>query len=442
MLTFLEKIFDLKKHQTCLKQEFIGGFTTFVTMSYIIFVQPLILSAAGMDKGAVMTATCLASALAMLIMAFTANYPFALAPAMGHNVYFVFTVCLGMGLTWQTALGANFISGMIFLLISFWGFREKLITAVPESLKNAIAVGIGFLITLIGLEWSGLVKADPGTLISLGDLHHPAPLLSLFGLLLMAFLISKKIKGAIILGISANLVLALIFGMTEFQGITGKIPSLAPTFLKLDIRSALNWEMLGVIFVFFFLDLFDTVGTLIGLGQQADFIKNGKIPKARQALFSDAAGTVAGNLLGTSTITAYIESSTGISSGARTGLANLVTAGFFLLSLMFYPLVKMVSSPVNINGFSAYPVIAPALIIVGSFMLKNVRSISWDDFTEAFPAFMTMILMPLTFSITEGISFGFISYTFLKLVTGKIRSVPHLISGFSLLFILRYIFLI
>jgi len=334
----VEKLFRLKANSSSLRQEIVGGFTAFVTMSYIIFVQPLILSTAGMDKGAVMTATCIASALAMIVMAFSANYPFALAPAMGHNVYFVFTVCIAMGITWQVALGANFIAGFIFLIISFWGFREKIVNAVPASLKNAIAVGIGFLITLIGLEWSGIVTADPGTLITLGNLSHPAALLSLFGLLLMAFLISKKVKGAILWGIGTNMVLALIFGLTEFQGIVDKIPSLSPTLFKLNILGALKWEMLGVIFVFFFLDLFDTVGTLIGVSEPAGFLKEGKLPRANQAMFSDAVGTVGGALLGTSTVTSYIESATGIAQGARTGLANIFTSFLFLIALYhLYP---------------------------------------------------------------------------------------------------------
>jgi AGZA family xanthine/uracil permease-like MFS transporter len=281
----------------------------------------------------------------------------------------------------------------------------------------------------------------PGTLVGLGKLHSPACLLSIFGVLLIALLISRKIKGAILIGILANLLLALALGMVKFEGVVAKIPTLAPTFLKLDILGALNWNMIGAIFIFFFLDLFDTVGTLIGLGEQAGFVKEGKIPRAKQALLSDAVGTVSGTLLGTSTITSYIESSTGIAEGARTGLANLVTASLFLLSLIFYPLVKMVSTPIKVESLDTYPIIAPALIIVGSFMLTNVRKINWDDFVESLPAFFTLIIMPLTFSITEGIAFGFITYTFLKLVTGKIKEVPSLIYIFSILFILRYIFL-
>jgi len=394
-----------------------------------------------MDKGAVMVATCIASSIAIFLMAFLANYPIALAPAMGHNFYFVYGVCLALGISWQIALGANFIAGLVFIIISFWGLREKLINSVPPSLKNAIAVGIGLLITLIGLEWSGIVVDNPGTLVGLGKLNHPSCLLSIFGILLISLFISLKIKGAILWGIFANLFIALISGMVEYEGIVGKVPSLAPTLFKLDILGTLKWNMIGVIFIFLFLDLFDTVGTLIGLGEQANFLKEGKFPRARQALLSDASGTVCGTLLGTSTITSYIESSTGISQGARTGLANIVTGILFLVSLVFYPLVKMVSTSIRIGNIDTYPIIAPALIIVGAFMMSNVIKIKWDDFTEGFPAFATVIIMPLTFSITEGIAFGFITYTFLKVATKRIKEVPALIYIFSILFILRYIFL-
>ena len=431
----------LKNPSFSLRKEIIGGLTTFFTMSYIIFIQPIVLHQAGMDKGAVMVATCLSSAIAMIFMAILANYPFALAPAMGHNFYFVYGVCLALGVSWQAALGANFIAGVIFLILSFWGLREKIINAVPSSLKHAICVGIGLLITLIGLEWSGIIKANPHTFVSLGDIKSKSALLSIFGLLLIAFLISKKVKGAILVGILSNLAVALLVGMVKFEGIIGKVPSLSSTFLKLDILGALKINMLSVIFIFLFLDLFDTVGTLIGLAEQANFLKEGRLPRARGALFSDALGTVTGTLLGTSTITSYIESSTGIAEGARTGIANLVTAFMFLISLVFYPLIKMVSTPVKVNGFNTYPIIAPSLIIVGWFMLSNIRKINWDEFSESFPAFVTIITIPLTFSITEGISFGFITYTFLKLVKGKLKEVPFLVSLFSLLFLLRYIFL-
>ncbi|MFH1768004.1 MAG: NCS2 family permease, partial [Candidatus Omnitrophota bacterium] len=318
MVKVIENIFSIKSSGSNIKQEIIGGFTTFITMSYIIFVQPAVLSACGMDKDAVIIATCLGSAIATILMAFLANYPIALAPGMGHNFYFAYVICLGMGISWPVALGANFISGALFIILAFFGLREKLINAVPSSLKNAIAVGIGLLIALIGLEWSGLIVQAPGTLIGLGDIKSSYVLLSLFGITVISILMSLKVKGAILIGIIINTAVALSSGMAQFHGIIGRPSSITPTFLKLDIIGALNINMIGVIFTLFFLDLFDTVGTLIGVSQEAGFIKEGKLPKARGALLSDAVGTVVGTCLGTSTITSYIESSTGIAQGART----------------------------------------------------------------------------------------------------------------------------
>jgi AGZA family xanthine/uracil permease-like MFS transporter len=437
----IKNIFDLKNRGTNLGREILGGITTFMTMSYIIFVQPVVLSACGMDKGAVFVATIISSSLAMIVMALLANYPIALAPAMGHNFYFAYTICLSMGISWQVALGANFIAGLIFILLSFFGLRERLINSVPESLKNAIAVGIGLLIALIGLEWAGIVVGHKTTLINIGNLKNPYTLLSLSGLIIISLFLVRKIKGAILWGILITTFLANIFGMVKFESFLDKPPSIFPTFLKLNILGALKWELIGVIFTLFFLDLFDTVGTLIGLGEEAGFIKEGKFPRAREALLSDAIGTVSGTLLGTSTITSYIESSTGIAEGARTGLANIITAFLFLLSIFSYPLIRIISFEVKINGQVLYPVIAPALIVVGCFILKNIKKICWEDFSECIPAFLVIIMIPLTFSITEGISFGFISYSFLKIIKGKYKEVPFLIFIFSFLFILRYIFL-
>ncbi len=412
-----------------------------MTMSYIIFVQPAVLSACGMNKDAVIVATCVASAIATFLMGILANYPIALAPAMGHNFYFTYVVCIGMGISWQIALGANFISGAIFILLAFFGLREKLVNSVPLSLKNAIAVGIGLLIALIGLEWSGIIVEAPGTLIGLGNLKSPHVLLSLFGILTIGILLTMKVRGAILIGIILNAIIALFIKLTYFQGIIGKPPSIYPTLLKLNIFGALNLNMLGVIFTLFFLDLFDTVGTLIGIGEEAGFVKNGKLPRAKKALLSDAIGTVAGTCLGTSTVTSYIESSTGVAEGARTGLANIVTAAMFLLALLFYPLIKMVSSGITIGESTFYPIISPALVIVGILMIGNVNKIDWSDFTESIPAFLTIIIMSFSFSITEGIAFGFISYTILKFIKRRFKEIPLLISIFSLLFILRYIFL-
>ena len=440
----LEKLFRLQESGTTVKREIVAGCTTFMTLSYIIFVQPAVLSAAGMDPGAVMAATCITSAFAMVLMAFLANYPIALAPGMGHNFYFTFTVCLTLGVSWQNALGAVFIAGVLFILLFFVGLREKVMTILPVSLRNAIPVGIGLLIALVGLEWAGLIVDHPATYVTLGDLKSPPALLSLFGIIVIAILFALKVRGAILIGILASTIVGLITGMVKFQGFVSAPPSIAPTFLKLQIPNILvDPKMISVIFIFIFLDLFDTVGTLVGVGEQGGFMVDGKLPRARQALLSDAVATSAGALLGTSTVTSYIESASGISAGGRTGLTNIVTAILMLLALFFSPLIKMVGAgyAVSENTF-LYPIVAPALIIIGSLMLKNVVSINWDDVTESIPAFLTLLLMPLTISITEGIAFGFISYALLKLVTRQGRQVHWLIYLFAVLFVARYIWLI
>ena len=440
----LEKLFHLQESGTTVKREIVAGCTTFMTLSYIIFVQPAVLSAAGMDSGAVMAATCITSALAMVLMALLANYPIALAPGMGHNFYFTFTVCLTLGVSWQNALGAVFIAGVLFILLFFVGLREKVMTILPVSLRNAIPAGIGLLIALVGLEWTGLIVDHPATYVTLGDLKSPPALLSLFGVVIIAILFALKVRGAILIGILASTIVGLITGMVKFQGVVSAPPSIAPTFLQLQIPNILvDPKMISVIFIFIFLDLFDTVGTLVGVGEQGGFMVNGKLPRARQALLSDAVATSAGALLGTSTVTSYIESASGISAGGRTGLTSIVTAILMLLALFFNPLIKMVGAgyPISENTF-LYPIVAPALIIIGSLMLKNVVSIDWDDMTEAIPAFLTLLLMPLTISITEGIAFGFISYALLKLVTRQGKQVHWLIYLFAVLFVARYIWLI
>ncbi|MFQ5929862.1 MAG: NCS2 family permease [Acidobacteriota bacterium] len=437
------QLFKLDEHHTTVRRELSGGVTTFMTMAYIVFVQPVVMNAAGLDLESAMVATCLSSALATFLMGFLANYPIALAPGMGHNFFFTYVVVLTLGYSWQQALGAIFISGFLFVLLSFVGLREQLLNSVPPVLKNAIAVGIGLLIAVVGLEWSGIVVDNPGTLVGLGDLRATPVLIALFGLAVMATLLALGIRSAILAGILLTLLAALVSGLVQYQGFVGGIPSIRPTLFKLDIAGALQLGSLSIIFVFFFLDLFDTVGTLIGVTQQAGLLReDGTLPRARQALLSDAVGTCAGALLGTSTVTSYIESAAGVTAGARTGLANLVTGTLFVLAIFFSPLVKMIGGGIQYEeGLRLYPVVAPALIIVGCFMLKNVSHIDWDDSGQAIPAFLTILIMPLTFSITEGIAFGFISYTLLKTVRGKLKEVPLLISVFSILFVLRYIFL-
>jgi adenine/guanine/hypoxanthine permease len=438
----LQRLFKLRENKTDLKTEILAGVTTYMTLSYIIFVQPTVLSACGMNFGSVLAATCIASAVATFLMGFYANYPVALAPGMGQNFFFAYTVVLGMKISWEKSLGAVFISGALFLLLSFFGFREKLIDSIPESLKRAIAVGIGLFIAMIGFQWSGIVIASSGTLVSLGSMSSPPVLLSLFGLALTTALVALRIRGALLWGILAMALAGLPFGVVKYHGILGGVPSIAPTFLKLDIAGAFHLGLVSVIFVFFFLALFDSVGTLIGVSDQAGFLVQGKLPRARQALAADAFGSVSGSLLGTSTITAYVESAAGVAEGGRTGLANVVTGILMLLSLFLYPLSRMIGEGYRLgNGTQIYPVVAPALIVVGSMMLRNVSRIRWEDSTEAIPAFLTMVLMPFAFSITEGIAFGFISYSLLKLLTGRGREVHGLVYLFAILFVIRYIFL-
>jgi AGZA family xanthine/uracil permease-like MFS transporter len=438
-MAFLDRFFQLKEKKTNVRIELVGGLTTFMTMSYIIFVQPAILSTAGMDKGAVMIATCVSSALATLLMGLLAKYPIALAPAMGHNIFFAVIVCGTMGYSWQVALGAVFISGTVFIILSVIGVWESLVASVPDSLKHAIAVGIGLLIALIGLEYGGLVVDTPGVLVGLGDLTSRPVVLVLFGVILTAVLMAFRVPGAILIGILGTALLGIPLGVVKYHGLVSSPPSVLPTLLKLDVLGALKTGLLTVIFIFFFLDLFDTMGTLIGVSEPAGFIKKGRLPRANQAMLSDAIGTVGGALLGTSTVTSYIESATGIAQGARTGLANVFTSFLFIVALFFSPLAEMIGGEYVHNGLVLHPVVAPPLIIVGYLMMKCVTFIKWEDLTEAIPAFLTIIIMPLTVSITEGIAFGFISYSLLKLVTGKGREVHWIIYLFSFLFIIRYL---
>jgi AGZA family xanthine/uracil permease-like MFS transporter len=437
-----EKFFNLKELNTNLRQEFIGGSTTFLTMAYIIFVQPTVLSAAGMDFGAVMVATCISSAVAILVMGFYARYPIALAPGMGQNFFFAYTVVLTMGISWQTTLGVVFIAGFIFIVLSFFGIREKIINVIPDSLKNAIAVGIGLMITLAGLEWGGLVVDHPVLLVSLGDLSEPTTQLALLGLGLTSILLINKVRGAMLIGILITTLVGVLSGLIPYEGIISSPPSLEPTLFKLDIIGALQFDLIVVIFTFLILDLFDTIGTLIGVASEADLLKDGKLPRAKNALLSDAIGTVIGAICGTSTVTSYVESAAGVASGARTGLANVFTAALFIIALFFYPLIQMIGGGVEISeGVRHYPAIAPILVLVGTYMIKGVRKIPWDDLSESIPAFITIIFIPFSFRITEGIAFGFISYTLLKLFAGKGREVPLLMWIFAVIFLLRYIFI-
>lgn len=448
MIEWLSRRFELESHGTSVRQEVLGGTTTFLTLSYIIFVQPVVLSQAGMDAGAVLMATCLGGAIFTALMGLMTNYPIAMAPAMGHNFFFAFTVCGaasagGLGYTWQEALGATAIAGAIFVVLSLVGLRERILHAVPGSLRHAIGVGIGLLIALVGMEYGGIVIDRPGTIIGLGALTATPVLLTIFGLALTGALMGLRVRGAILIGMLASAVVGVATGLIQFQGLASAPPSIAPTFLRLDLTG--RWLESGfwtAVFIFLFLDMFDSVGTLVGVGERAGLMKNGVLPKAREALTVDALATAGGACLGTSTITSYIESAAGVSAGARTGLSNLVTSALFLLALFFTPLIQAVGGGVGIGPKKVlYPVIAPALIVVGSFMIASLKQIDWDDPTEYLPAFLCAIIMPFTFSITEGIAFGFILYSILKLVTGRSGEAHPLVYLMAVLFLFRYAFL-
>ncbi len=435
----LEKLFRLKEAGTNVRTEAVAGLTTFMAMAYIIFVQPAVLSQAGMDFGAVMVATCLSAFLATLIMGLYANYPIALAPGMGENFYFAFTVILGMGIAWQSALGAIFISGVVFIILTLFKIREMIIDSIPTSLKNAIAGGIGLFIAFIGLVQAGIVVKSPGGIVMLGNLRQPAVLLAFLGIFLIGILMVRKIPGAILLGILVTAIVGILLGIVKYQGIFSKPPSLAPTLMQLDIFGAFKLGFITVIVVFLFMDLFDTVGTLIGVGEAAGFMREGKLPRANRAFLADAIGTVSGAMLGTSTVTSYIESSTGVAAGGRTGMASVVTALLFLFAIFFYPLVRMIGGGYEVaKGIFLYPVTAPALVIVGSLMLHTVTRIDWKEPSEAIPSFLTLVGMPLTYSIADGLALGFISYPIIKIFSGKGKEVSWLVYLLAILFILRY----
>ena len=437
-----ERVFKPGENGTTVRAEFIGGATTFMAMAYIIFVNPAILSAAGgagMDFRAVMAATCVSSALASLLMAFLANYPIALAPGMGLNAYFSFLICGKMGVPWEVALGIVFISGVVFTVLTLVRVREMIMNAIPDALKLGAAAGIGLFIAFLGLKDAGIIQSDPASLMTLGDLHSPPTLLALFGLAVTSALMAAKTKGAIFWGILVTGVAGIVTGLVRFSGVFA-LPDLSPTFMRMKPLAALRLEYLTPIFVLLFFDMFDTVGTLVGVGTQAGFMKDGKLPRASQALLSDSVGTMIGATLGTSTTTSFVESAAGVSAGARTGLANIFTAGLFLVALFFAPLAQMFGGGYETAaGMFLYPVTAPALIIVGCLMIKSVSRIDWDDYSDAIPAFLTMIIMPLTSSIAHGLAIGFISYPLIKALSGKARDVHWLVYLLAALFVLRYI---
>lgn len=406
----LERFFKLKEHGTDVRTEVIAGFTTFLTMAYIVIVNPAILSLTGMDFNAVFVATCLAAALGTGIMGLVANYPIALAPGMGLNAYFTFTVVQGMGVPWQAALGAVFISGIVFLAVSLFKVREAIVNAIPQSLKFAISAGVGLFLAIIALKNAGVVADHPATLVTLGNLHDPKVLLAILGFFIIVALEYRRVHGSIIIGILAVTVLSVALGLSNFEGVVAPVPSMAPTFMQMDLEGALSAGLLGVIFVFFFVDLFDTTGTLVGVSHRAGLLdKDGKLPRLKRALMADSIAITAGAAMGTSSTTAYIESAAGTAVGGRTGLTALVVAILFLACLWISPLAKTVP---------AYAT-APALCYVAVLMTRGLAEIDWDDLTESAPAVMTAVAMPFTFSIADGIAFGFISYAVIKILAGR-----------------------
>lgn len=429
----LERHFKLTSHGTNVRTELLAGLTTFLTMAYIIFVNPQILATTGMDQGAVFVATCLAAALGSLIMAFLANWPIGMAPGMGLNAFFAFTVVGAMGYSWQQALGAVFISGCVFLLLTVTGVRRWLVDGIPRSMRGAVVAGIGMFLGLIALKNAGIVVGSEATLVNVGELTSPGPLLALLGFFLIAALDALKVKGAILIGILAVTVVAILLGVTPFGGVLAAPPSIAPTFMQLDIAGVLGVGLLQVILVFVLVEVFDATGTLIGVARRAGLVADGPAhanPALGRALLADSSAIVAGSLLGTSSTTAYIESASGVQAGGRTGLTALTVAALFLAALFFAPLAG------SVPGFAT----APALLFVATLMMRELTSVQWEDVTEAAPAALTALMMPFTYSIANGLAFGFISYAVLKLVTGRAREVHAATWVVAALFVVRFVF--
>ncbi len=424
----LERLFKLSENKTTFRTEVLAGITTFLAMSYIIIVNPMILSATGMDHGAVFVATCLAAAIGCVVMGIIANYPIALAPGMGLNAYFTYSVCLGMGVPWQTALAAVFVSGIVFIAISMFKIREAIVNAIPMSLKFAIGGGIGLFLALVALKNAGIIVDNPATLVGLGDLKQPSVLLALLGFLLIVVMHHFKVRGAIVISILAITGIATVLGYNEFKGVVGEIPSLAPTLMQMNFEGLFTASLIGVIFVFFLVDLFDSTGTLVGVSHRAGLLKDGKLPRLKKALFADSSAIVAGAALGTSSTTPYIESSAGVAAGGRTGLTAVVVGILFILCLFLAPLAQ------SVPGFAT----APALLFVGVLMIQGITNIDWEDITESVPAFLTIIFMPFSYSIADGIAMGFISYALIKLFTGKAKTVPYMVWIVAALWVLKF----
>ena len=427
----LERIFHLQENQTTVRRELLAGLTTFMTMAYVVVVNPRILSDAGMPVDGVLFATCISAAIATLIMGLWANYPIALAPGMSLNAYFTYSIVIGRGVPWQTALGVVFLSGCLFLLLTLTKAREQIINGIPDCLKHGTAAGIGLFIAFIGLRNAKIIVANPATFVAFGKISDPQVLLAAIGLIFIAVLMARKINSALLIGILTITFAGIPIGLAHWPAHLFSLPHPGGTFLKLDLRSATKIGLGELMFVFFFVDLFDNVGTLVGVCEEGGFMRDGKLPRASRALLADAFGTISGALVGTSTVTSYIESAAGVAAGARTGLGNMVIAGMFLLAMFCAPLIAAI--PIYAT--------APALILVGALMCGAVARVHWDDFSEAFPAFLTLVATPLTFSIATGLSLGMLSFTFIKLGTGKYREISPLIWVLSVLFLIRYAFL-
>ena len=426
----LERFFKLKEHGTDVRTEVFAGLTTFLTMAYIIFVNPSILAAAGMPQDAVFVATCLIAALGTAIMALYANYPIALAPGMGLNAYFAFVVVGAMVYSWQTALGAVFISGCLILAITLFGLRELIVRGIPQSIRTAIVVGIGLFLALIALKSAGIVAASPDTLVTLGDLHQPQVVLAAIGFVLIVVLDRFRVPGAILIGIVTVTVLSFIFGGNKFGGVFAPPPSIAPTFMQLDIKGAFQAGVLNVVLVFFLVELFDATGTLMGVAKRAGLLVPGRMERFNKALLADSAAIFAGSLLGTSSTTAYIESASGVQAGGRTGMTALTVAVLFLACLFIAPLAGVVP---------AYAT-APALFFVACLMLRELTELDWDDSTEVVPAAITALMMPFTYSIANGLAFGFISYAGIKLLTGRAREAHWMVWIIAAIFLFKFIY--
>ncbi len=425
----LQKLFGFVPSSMTVKREVIAGITTFLTMAYILAVNPSILSDAGMDKGAVFTATVISSVLATLVMAMYAKLPFALAPGMGLNAFFAYTVVLTMGYSWQFALTAVFIEGIIFILLTLTGLRQKIVDSMPLVLRRAISPGIGFFIAFIGLKNAGIVSASPATFVTMGNLHDPAVLLAAFGILLSAVLLIKKVTGALLIGILVTTVIGIPLGVTHFSSVLDVPPSIAPIVMKFEWHNVLSFDMAICVLTFLFIDMFDTIGTLLGVSHRAGMVdEKGNIPHLTEAFMADAIGTAAGAMLGTSTVTTYVESASGVNAGGRSGLTSFTTAICFVLALFLAPLFLAIPAQAT----------APALVLVGVMMMTDVSKLHLGDFADAVPAFVCIALMPLTYSISDGILMGLITYVLLRIFAGRYRELKLGMIVLAVLFVLKY----